>query len=118
MVVDDDNECLESLASALRLEGFSVKEFAIPYQALNEYSPQTVDIVITDYGMPDMNGLDLLREIQRINKFALIIVTTGESQKKIKNICLDAGASAFFYKPLNIKQVIAKMRQLVNAASI
>ena len=113
IVVDDDRECLESLASALRLEGYRVREFAAPIPALEQFDPESTDIVITDYDMPGMTGLDLLNAIHQKKQRAPVIIISGESHKNIKSLCVKAGASAFFYKPLNIKQVIAKMKKLV-----
>ena len=57
MLVDDDRECLDSLSSALRLEGFHVRDFDNPAQALLEYNPHAIDVVITDYYLPGMTVL-------------------------------------------------------------
>jgi DNA-binding NtrC family response regulator len=113
MLVDDDRESLESLSSALRLEGFRVRNFDTPTQALSEYNPYTIDIVITDYYLPGMTGIELLKEIHRRKTDAPVIIISGAPKKNtIERISLKAGACAFFAKPLDIRHMIARLMQL------
>jgi two-component system phosphoglycerate transport system response regulator PgtA len=111
MLVDDDRECLESMTSALQLAGFQVREFDSPVQALRQYSPQTTDVVITDYCLPGMSGIDLLEKIHRIDEGAPVIVISGASKKDTRSRSLRAGACAFFPKPLNFHRIISKIKQ-------
>ena len=111
MLVDDDRECLESMTSALQLAGFQVREFDCPTQALRQYNPQTTDVVITDYCLPGMNGIDLLKKIHHINEGAPVIIISGASKGDTRSLSLKAGACAFFPKPLNLHHVISKIKQ-------
>lgn len=115
MLVDDDRECLESLTNALRLAGFQVREFDCPVQALQQYNPQTTDVVITDYCLPGMNGIDLLKKIHHIKNSAPVIVISGASKKDTRILSLKAGACAFFPKPLNLHQVISRIKRCPTA---
>lgn len=114
MLVDDDRDCLNSLNSALGLHGFNVRSFESPVQALQIFqeNPRSIDVVITDYHLPGMTGTDLLKKIHLEKPHAPVIIISGGSIKNIKTICRKAGARAFFSKPLNIKQVISKLKQL------
>jgi DNA-binding NtrC family response regulator len=113
MLVDDDRECLDSLTSALRLEGFQVSDFDTPARALREYNPQTIDVIITDYYLPGMTGIELLKEIHRRKIDAPVIIISGAPKKNtIERISLKAGACAFFSKPLDIRHMIARIKQL------
>jgi DNA-binding NtrC family response regulator len=113
MLVDDDRGSLESLSSALRLEGFRVRNFDTPTRALSEYNPYTIDIVITDYYLPGMTGIELLKEIHRRKTDAPVIIISGAPKKNtIERISLKAGACAFFAKPLDIRHMIARLMQL------
>ena len=99
MLVDDDRECLDSLSSALHLEGFQVQDFDTPAQALSEYNPSFIDVVITDYYLPGMTGIELLKEIQRRKTDAPVIIISGAPKTStIERISLKAGARAFFSK--------------------
>lgn len=113
MLVDDDRECLDSLTSALRLEGFRVRDFDTPARALHEYNPHAIDLVITDYYLPGMSGVELLKEIHRRKIDAPVIIISGAPKKNtIERISLKAGACAFFSKPLDIRHVISRIKQL------
>jgi DNA-binding response OmpR family regulator len=113
MLVDDDRECLDSLSSALRLEGFHVRDYDTPDRALNEYNPHAIDVVITDFYLPGMTGTELLKEIHRRKSDTPVIIISGAPKKNtIERISLKAGACAFFSKPLDIRHVIARIKQL------
>ena len=113
MLVDDDRECLDSLSSALRLEGFHVRDFDTPARALSEYNPHAIDVVITDFYLPGMTGIELLKEIHRRKIGVPVIIISGVPKKNaIERISLKAGACAFFSKPLDIRHVIARIKQL------
>lgn len=113
MLVDDDRKCLDSLSSALRLEGFHVKDFDSPNRAISEYNPQAIDVVITDYYLPGMTGIEFLKEIHRRKIDAPVIIISGAQKKNtIERISLKSGACAFFSKPLDIQQLIARIKQL------
>jgi DNA-binding NtrC family response regulator len=112
MVIDDDKESRESLKSALQLNGFQVRSFHSPHQALKEYNPRTIDAVITDYHLPGMTGMDILKAIHRKKSDIPVIIISGEQEKDIASRSLQFGASAFFPKPLNIKAVITILKKL------
>ncbi len=112
MLIDDDMECLESLNAALRLNGFNVRSFNSPLKAISEYDPWNTDVVITDYHFPDMKGTEILKEIHRKKKDAPVIIITGDQEKYIKIFALQAGACAFFRKPLDINKIIYTLKEL------
>ncbi len=112
MVIDDDKESRESLESALQLNGFQVRSFHSPRQALKEYNSQTIDVVITDYHLPGMTGMDILKTIHRKKSDTPVIIISGEQEKDIASRSLQFGASAFFPKPLNIKAIITILKKL------
>jgi DNA-binding NtrC family response regulator len=112
MVIDDDKESRESLESALQLNGFQVKSFHSPRRALKEYKSSAIDVVITDYHLPGMTGMDILKTIHRKKSDTPVIIISGEQEKDIASRSLQFGASAFLPKPLNIKAVIAILKKL------
>lgn len=111
MVIDDDWACLQSLDSALTLNGFNVQGFVSPSRAIHQYDPNSVDAVITDFHFPKMKGTEVVKAIHRKKDDAPVIVITGDQDKHIETISLQTGASAFFRKPLEINKIIATLER-------
>jgi DNA-binding NtrC family response regulator len=112
MLIDDDAESLESLETALRLNGFNVRAFLTPREAIREYNPKTFDVVITDYHLPQMKGTALLKKIRQKKADAPVIIFTGDPGKNLETFALQAGAGAFLRKPFEIKEIIAIIKKL------
>jgi len=73
------------------------------------------DLVFFDLGLPDISGLDLLKKIRGNQKFKniRIVVLTAHSAKEYESECLDAGAEAFYTKPLTEKNISALINKLL-----
>ncbi len=112
MLIDDDRENLECLCSALRLNDYKVEAYELPAKAIEEYRPETVDVVISDYHFPATTGIAVLKAIHKKNAAAVIIIISGDPERKLKPLSMEAGAYAFYRKPLNIKKLMTKMNTL------
>jgi DNA-binding NtrC family response regulator len=107
MLIDDDISSLQSLYNALRLNGYPTQKFENPTDALKSYENGTFDVVATDYKMPDMTGVDVLKAIKKINPEAYVIVFTGYADGNNIKGAYDNGAYAFIRKPLDWESFIA-----------
>jgi DNA-binding response OmpR family regulator len=112
MLIDDDRESLECLGNALRLNDFEVHTYESPEQAVQDYTPSTIDAVITDYNLPGTTGIDVLKSIRKKNKDAPVIIISGAPREKVEALSVEAGANAFFSKPLNIARMISSLKTL------
>ena len=112
MLIDDDKDCLQSLNSALRLNGFNVRSFDSPVIAIRAFNPKTIDAVISDYHFPKMKGTDVIKAIHQKKNDAPVFIITGDQDERIETISLETGASAFFRKPLDINKVIAALEKI------
>lgn len=82
-VVDDEEMVLTSLRSFLALETeYEVKTFQSPKAALEELREGVLDLIISDYLMPGMNGIELLLEVKKLHPFATRILLTGYADKE------------------------------------
>lgn len=82
-IVDDEDMVLTSLRSFLLLEtDYEVETWKSPRQALEELSDKNLDLIISDYLMPDMNGIEFLLEVKKIHPFATRILLTGYADKE------------------------------------
>ena len=114
-VVDDEVMLLELAEIILTPEGFVVRTFRDPEQAVAEYAAAKPPpcIVITDYAMNGMNGLDVIRECRRLNPQQRIIMVSGTVDEGIyANV--DMKPDCFLSKPYNAEQLVATVRALIN----
>ena len=82
-IVDDEEMVLTSLRSFLMLEtDYEVETFSSPKRALDELKEKNLDLIVSDYLMPEMNGIEFLLEIKKLHPFATRILLTGYADKE------------------------------------
>ena len=82
-IVDDEEMVLSSLRSFLTLETeYEIETYQSPRKALEELADKPLDLIISDYLMPDMTGIDFLLEIKKKHPFATRILLTGYADKE------------------------------------
>ncbi|MBI4083520.1 MAG: response regulator [Candidatus Lambdaproteobacteria bacterium] len=101
LIVDDEVKLLKALALHFELDGFEVTTTPDPFEALRLMQEGLYSLVITDIRMPAMSGVDLLKELRRINPLANIFIITGYSNMSYVVECLASGACDYFAKPLS-----------------
>ena len=113
-VVDDETMLLDLAVMILRPLGFTVRTFSNPKEALAEYPTARPVVLVTDYAMGEMSGLDLLRECRRINPKQKTILLSGTVDEQIY-----AGEPSkpdrFLAKPYQINDFIESVRTLVKS---
>ena len=99
---------------ALKDAGYDTVEATDGRDALGKLSPQ-FDLVITDLNMPQMDGIELIRQIRggAINTYVPILVLTTESQPAKKQEAKAAGATGWIVKPFRPDQLIAVVRKVL-----
>lgn len=113
-VVDDEPMLLDLAVTVLQPLGFTVRTFCDPQQALAEYPSAQPIVVVTDYAMGGMSGLDLVRECRRINPRQKTILLSGTVDERIY-----AGGSTkpdrFLAKPYQIPDFVECIQSLAKA---
>ena len=111
LVVDDEPEIGEILEGYLRKESFDPVVASTVKSALAEIDRQPPDLIVLDIGLPDGNGLDVLRRANEGRRIPTIMLTTrGEEIDRI--VGLEAGADDYIAKPFSPREVIARIRAL------
>jgi DNA-binding NtrC family response regulator len=100
LIVDDEVDLLKSLALHFELDGFEVTTTPDPLEAVRLMKDRLFSLVITDIRMPTMSGIELLKELRRINPLANIFIITGYSNMSYVVESLAGGACDYFAKPL------------------
>jgi len=111
LVVDDEKDIVEMLQYNLEKEGYKVLTARNGKQALEQVK-RHVDLILLDIMMTEMNGLDVLRELKRVEKTKSIPVLflTAKSSEVDEVIGLELGAEDYIVKPISIKKLIARVR--------
>lgn len=113
-VVDDEPMLLDLAATILHPLGFKVRTFSDPRQALAEYPAAKPAVVVTDYAMGGMNGLELVRECKRINPRQKIILLSGTVDENIY-ASAQSKPDLFLAKPYQITDFVECIQALVKA---
>jgi DNA-binding response OmpR family regulator len=114
LLVDDEPAIRESLAFALRRDGFEVSQAATLREARALAS--AVDLLILDLVLPDGNGLDFLRSL-RARSDVPVIVLTSRDEETDRVVGLEIGADDYVLKPFSPREVAARVRAVLRRAS-
>jgi two-component system KDP operon response regulator KdpE len=109
LVVDDEGPILRTMDINLRARGYDVQLAANGSQALAAAARRHPDAVILDLGLPDMNGVDVIRGLRGWTTVPIIVLSarTAEAQKVA---ALDAGANDYVTKPFGMDELMARLR--------
>lgn len=110
LVLDDERENVDILADTLRSEGFEVGEFTCARQAVRDFHGNAYDVVITDICMPEMDGLEVLREVKNVSSRTRVILVTGFASTENAIQAVNSGAYRFFRKPLDLRALVRTLR--------
>jgi two-component system, OmpR family, KDP operon response regulator KdpE len=109
LVVDDEPQITRVLRTSLSGSGYDVQIANEGETALDIVRGWTPDLVITDISMPNMDGLDLCRQLRLRSQVPIIVLSVkGEEQTKVQ--ALDAGADDYVTKPFGIEELLARVR--------
>jgi DNA-binding response OmpR family regulator len=110
LLVEDDQSLAAGLDKALGNEGFVTNHVARGADALHVIETEPPDIVILDLGLPDIDGLDLLRRIRQHSAELPVLILTARSSVDARVSGLDSGADDYLPKPFEISELIARLR--------
>ena len=101
MVVEDDRRIAAMLAKGLRSRGHAVDVVATGSAALARLDRGDIDIQVLDLGLPDMDGLDVLRQLAATGSTVPVIVVTARSDPSDRDTALALGVAAYITKPFS-----------------
>jgi len=105
MIVDDEIPILDMLKDFFTITDYEVLAFDSPKEALKSFMETPFPIVLTDLNMPEMHGLELIRQMKKITSDIKIIVLTGYGEKEEIVEALRLGVSDFIDKPIELKAI-------------
>jgi two-component system KDP operon response regulator KdpE len=109
VLIEDEKQIRRFVKAALEAEGVSVHEADTGQRGLIEAATRKPDLVIVDLGLPDTDGLDVIRELRSWTDLP-VIVLSARSQESEKVAALDAGADDYLSKPFGVSELMARIR--------
>jgi DNA-binding response OmpR family regulator len=111
-VVEDDAQILAAVTRGLTERGHAVSGARTGLGALGEIVDQRPDVVVLDLGLPDIDGLELLRMLRAVSAVPVIVATARDDEREIIRT-LDAGADDYVVKPYSADQLDARIRAVL-----
>ena len=112
LLVEDDTSLAAGLSLALRNKGFAVNHVARGDHALLAVQTDPPDLMILDLGLPDMDGLEVLRRLRSANHTLPVLILTARDTTSEKIAGLDLGADDYLAKPFDIDELDARLRAM------
>jgi two-component system response regulator MprA len=113
LVVDDERAVRGSVRRALALEGYAVSEADGGGQALEELKARSMDAVVLDVLMPDVDGLEVCRRLRGAGDRVPVLLLTAREAVADRVAGLDAGADDYLVKPFALDELLARLRALL-----
>jgi DNA-binding NtrC family response regulator len=106
LVIDDDESSRVALTLLLRSAGYTVTSAATGTEALDFFSREQFQIVVTDLFLPDSNGLDILQRVRKVSTTIEVIVVTGHASAQTAVRAMKEGAFDYITKPIDFDELM------------
>lgn len=115
LVVDDSESIREVLVFSLQSAGYEVLAAGDGKEALQYFDGRSIDLLLTDFHMPNMNGLELISHVRQIDQYRYmpILVLTTETQVDLVREAKKSGATGWMVKPFNTDKLIQTLRKVI-----
>ena len=117
LLVEDDVMIAQGLQTGLRQGGFAVDLMRDAKSAAVALQTSAFDVVLLDLGLPDRDGIDVLRELRKRGDSTPVIILTARDEIQHRIAGLDAGADDYIVKPFDLDEVMARLRSVLRRAS-
>ncbi len=117
-IVEDEETIRETIAFALRQEGYATDGYADGEQAWTAFSAALPDLAILDIGLPVVDGLTLCRRLRGLSETLPIIFVTSREEEFDRVLGLSIGADDYLCKPFSMRELIARVKVLLRRAAL
>ena len=116
LVIEDEPQLVRFLRATLPPHGYRMVDVPTATQGLVEAASRTPDLVLLDLGLPDLDGVDVVRRIREWSAMPIVVVSArGQETDKVE--ALDAGADDYLTKPFGTSELLARMRVALRHAA-
>ncbi len=118
LVADDNRYVNDIIKEMLEESGYTVSQVFDGQEALSQFSAISPDLMLLDYRMPEMDGIDVLKKVKKIDPNALVIFITGEGSEGVAVKAMKAGADDYLIKPLSFPDMLQTVNKLIKEHDI
>ena len=112
LVVEDEKSIAHFISTVLNNNGYEAMQAVSGTEALSMISSHCPDLIILDLGLPDMDGLEILRQLRNWSSLPVVVVS-ARSHEKDKVEALDLGADDYLTKPFGTDELLARVRTAI-----
>lgn len=112
LIIEDDQELIDLLSMHLQSEGFQVVAAADGEAGLHAFQEGSFSLVILDWMLPSMSGLDVLREIRTQDTRTPVLMLTARNEEADKVLGLELGCDDYMTKPFSVRELVARIKVL------
>jgi DNA-binding response OmpR family regulator len=113
LLVDDDQNLVASLKDLLAAENYETETAYLGKDALQLLQNFAFDLIVLDWGLPDLSGIDVLKEFRKAGGATPIIILTGQTDILNKMEGLGSGADDYVTKPFHTRELVARIRAVL-----
>ena len=116
LVIEDEQEIRRFLRVSLTAQGYELVECTAGREGVLQAASQPPDAIILDLGLPDIDGMDVIRQVREWSHVPIIVLSArGQEQQKVA--ALDAGADDYLTKPFGVGELLARLRVALRHAA-
>ena len=109
LVVEDDKQISNFICFTLKNEGFACVDAHTGQEAMNKLATEPVDLILLDMGLPDIDGMEVIRKVRDWSEMPIIVVSARDQDREKVN-ALDSGADDYLTKPFSAAELMARIR--------
>jgi DNA-binding response OmpR family regulator len=115
LLVEDEPKLRESMAEGLRLEEWTVTDVASGAEALQQIAAQPFDLIVLDWMLPDLDGLEIVRHCRARGNSVPVLMVTARAGASAEVLVRQAGATDYLAKPFSFDDFLGRARRLIAA---
>jgi two-component system KDP operon response regulator KdpE len=117
LLIEDDVQIRKFLRATFAAENYRLREASTAAKGLSQAIESPPDAIVIDLGLPDSDGVDVIRRVRQWNSSVHIIVLSVRSRERDKIMALDAGADDYVNKPFAVGELLARLRAVFRRAT-
>ena len=117
LLIEDEKNICNFIATTLRAQGYKVSFANSASNGLSLAASGCPDLILLDLGLPDMDGIDVIRNVREWSNIPIIVIS-ARTQEREKVEALDAGADDYITKPFGTSELMARIRTALRRSTI